>query len=186
MATLFEGGLLILALMSGWVFSINPLEHWRLEGVGLTVALLGVLPLYVPLTRVLNRPCELAWVNEIKQLMIQMLGDCLRQCRRRELLYVAGLAGVAEEVFFRGLLQAGLEQEFGLPSALLFSNLLFAAVHWVTPGYALLAGGAGLYLGISLYFTGEPNLLIPVVIHAVYDYLALQGFSKVCPTARTS
>lgn len=180
LATLFEAGLLFLALGLGWLLSIDPLARLRGDVGDLALGLLAVLPLYIPLQWMLTRPCELAWVKQIKQLMTRMLGECLGQCRRVELLYVAALAGIAEEIFFRGLVQTGLEQTFGTFWAVLLASLLFGLVHWVTPGYALMAGAAGVYLGLNLYVGGEPNLLIPMVIHTLYDYLALLGVAKLC------
>lgn len=52
-----------------------------------------------------------------------------------------------------------------------WSILIFGLLHWVTPLYALLAGGIGLLLGWSVkYWTG--NLITPIVVHILYDYLA--------------
>lgn len=176
LATVFEGGIVMLALLLGWLFSINPLDTLVFNPNDLAFGLLGIVPLYIPFVWIQSD--STGWLSKIKQLTGNLLKHLLVDCRRIELLYVAGLAGFAEEVLFRGFLQIGLEQHFGIFWALLASNLLFALVHWVTPGYALLAGLAGLYLGFSLHWSQQPNLLIPMVIHAGYDYLALLALSK--------
>ena len=67
--------------------------------------------------------------------------------------------------------------------ALIGSNIVFGLAHFITPLYALVAGGLGLYLGILFDATGERNLLIPIITHALYDYL---GFLVVVRTWRRS
>jgi membrane protease YdiL (CAAX protease family) len=94
------------------------------------------------------------------------------------LLYLGLLAGVSEEILFRGFLQPWFEREWGWAGGIVFSNLIFALVHWVTPLYALLAGLTGAYLGVSLDITGERNLLVPILIHAVYDFMAFLAVAQ--------
>ena len=178
LATCFEGALLVLAFLLGRVVSVNPVDSFHFNHTDLALALLGVLPLYIPYTRI--HAGQPGWLGHIKRLTTGILGRMLAGCGRLALFYVACLAGVAEEIFFRGLLQTGLEQYFGVAQALLGSSVLFGLAHWITPGYALLAGLAGLYLGSTLYWTEQPNLLIPIVIHALYDYLALISIAHDC------
>lgn len=49
---------------------------------------------------------------------------------------------------------------------------MFALVHWISPLYALLAGLTGIYLGFALDVGGERNLLVPILIHSLYDIVA--------------
>ena len=84
----------------------------------------------------------------------------------------ATIAGFSEELLFRGALQPWLENVTGIPTGLVISNAIFALVHAVTPLYALLAMLMGLYLGISLDYGGERNLITPIVIHGFYDFVA--------------
>ena len=51
------------------------------------------------------------------------------------------------------------------------ASILFGLAHLVTPTYAFLAGLVGLYLG-WLYLASS-NLLVPVTVHSVYDFVAL-------------
>jgi membrane protease YdiL (CAAX protease family) len=48
---------------------------------------------------------------------------------------------------------------------------VFGLLHMITPTYALLAAGMGIYLGCAWLATD--NLLAVVVAHAVYDFIAL-------------
>ena len=55
--------------------------------------------------------------------------------------------------------------------AVLLAGVFFGLLHAVTPTYAVLAGAIGVYLGVLWYYTD--NLLVVVVAHASYDFLAL-------------
>jgi hypothetical protein len=72
-------------------------------------------------------------------------------------------AGLAEELLFRGVIQA----RWGLLAA----SILFGVLHFVTPVYALLAMVIGFYIGLVYHFF--QSLLIPIQLHAIYDFGAL-------------
>ena len=150
LATLFEGGLVVIALALGHWLSIDPFESLKLDHVATMIGLLGCLPLYG----------------------LFLVSEHLSATKDIRELYLGFLAGTTEEILFRGLLQPLLERDWGSFGGLIFSNLLFALLHWITPTYALLAGLSGLYLGLSLDLGGERNLLTPLLIHALYDLLA--------------
>jgi membrane protease YdiL (CAAX protease family) len=57
------------------------------------------------------------------------------------------------------------------PAALLLAAALFGVLHFITPAYAVLAGLLGLYMGVLYLVTG--NLLVPIVVHSLYDFVAL-------------
>ena len=82
------------------------------------------------------------------------------------------VAGVGEEMLFRGVLQYELTSRFGGPwVAIGLSSVIFGALHAVTPLYAILAGLASVYFG-AIYIWSS-NLAVPITAHAVYDLLAL-------------
>ena len=87
-------------------------------------------------------------------------------------MLLAVSAGLGEEILFRGLLQPWLETLTSVPIALVISNTLFGLLHAITPMYALIAGCVGTYLGLSMDLGAERNLLIPIIIHSLYDFLA--------------
>src|SRR5439155_25435454 len=88
-----------------------------------------------------------------------------------QLAAVAVVAGLGEELLFRGLVQTGLSHFFGLAVGITTASLLFGVCHWLNTTYAILAMLAGAYFGACLLATG--NILTPVVAHAAYDFLAL-------------
>ncbi len=101
------------------------------------------------------------------------------------------LAGLGEEVLFRGVLQAAIARWLGgsatgaafwggsLPdwTAATAVALIFGLAHSVNFGYALLAVAIGFYLGWLWMATG--NLTVPIATHAVYDFLALVYLVKI-------
>jgi len=91
--------------------------------------------------------------------------------RLREIAIVAALAGLGEELLFRGLLQQLAEGYVNPWWALLISSLAFGAAHWVSTTYAVVTTVVGLYLG-WLWMTLD-NLLVPILVHGLYDLVAL-------------
>ena len=78
------------------------------------------------------------------------------------------LAPIAEELFFRGLLQSMLRRRFGPWSAVLISSVVFAAVHCGAEPQALPSLFAlALVMGYSYERTGR--LLSPMLIHALFN-----------------
>jgi len=86
-------------------------------------------------------------------------------------LVIAGVvAPVAEEVFFRGFLQAGLENRFGRWAAILLTALLFALVH-VLPGVLPPILVLGLIFGI---LRAETDSVWPcILLHGVFNALSV-------------
>jgi membrane protease YdiL (CAAX protease family) len=79
---------------------------------------------------------------------------------------------LCEELLFRGVFQAGLEQFSGSTwFALAAGSLIFGLAHPITPAYVALAGLIGAYLG--WLWIATDNLLPPIVAHGAYDFVAL-------------
>lgn len=82
------------------------------------------------------------------------------------IVVVAVLAGFSEELLFRGLLQPRV--------GVLLASILFGAFHGPSFSLAPLgvwAAAVGGFLGVLYLDSG--NLLVPMSIHGVYDFLAL-------------
>ena len=81
------------------------------------------------------------------------------------------MAGLCEELLFRGTLQIWASGQWGLPTAIVVVSIVFGLVHFVTPTYFILAAGIAAYLSDTMYLVDRPNLLIPITTHALYDYI---------------
>lgn len=167
-AALFEGSLVLVALAVGWLFGVNPLSTWRWDAEAAGWGALAALPMFALFVLSMRFP----WgpFGQIKRFLIESLGPALAECRWYHLLLVAVLAGVGEELLFRGVLQPLI--------GLTWSNVLFGLAHCITVTYALLAGVIGLYLG--WLFQTTDNLLAPVITHSLYDFLAFLVLAHHC------
>ncbi len=172
-AVAFEGSLGLVALVLGYLLGLPGGEtvRWTLPAVGCGAAAAGP-------------PLVLAWIctkwplapfRKILRVVDEMLVPLFRPCRLWELAVISAVAGLGEEMLFRGVLQEALAGWVGGASGvwvgLIGASVLFGLVHCITPTYALLAGLIGLYLGWLWIATG--NMLVPITTHAVYDFLAL-------------
>jgi uncharacterized protein len=88
-----------------------------------------------------------------------------------DLLLISALAGIGEEVLFRGVLQPLFGGLIGDVAAVIVVAVLFGAVHPVSFAYAVFAAGVGLYLGAIQLWLG--NLFVPAAVHGLYDFVAL-------------
>lgn len=159
-ALLFEGALIgIAGVLGGWL-GYHPLAEFRWTLAGLGWGLAGTGPLLVLFA--LSYRFPIGGLKRIKQILLETLGPSLAVCCWHDLLLLGAVAGVSEELLFRGVLQPAM----GLAG----SNLVFGLVHAVSLLYALLAAGIGCLLGWQ--FQESQNLLAPIVTHSLYDFVA--------------
>jgi membrane protease YdiL (CAAX protease family) len=125
-------------------------------------------------------------IVKIRKLLLQTLGPGLHRYHWTDLFMLAAIAGVSEELLFRGVIQPWMESSWGMMAGLIGSNMIFGLVHAVTPLYAVLAAFVGIYLGLSLDYGGERNLLTPVIIHGLYDFLAFVTLMRVYRASQSS
>ena len=172
-AAVFEGSLILVAIALGWLLETPPLKTFQFNTAGVCVGLAATLPPLAVFWLCLK--CPWRPLAEIARIMNEMIVPLFRGCRPIELAIIAALAGVGEEMLFRGVIQAAVMQRFAGPGGvwlgLLAAAALFGLLHLITPTYAILAGLIGLYFGWLWLACG--NLLAPVTAHGAYDFLAL-------------
>jgi hypothetical protein len=177
---LFEGALVLVALGAGWLLGIDPLEsmRWSMEdlpalGAAAGWGLLAALPMVVGMLVADRLP--IGPLGELKRLARETVLPLFRRSNIGQLAMISLLAGLGEELLFRGLLQAGLANWIGgwpgLIVGLAAASVSFGFCHAVRPVYALFAALVGAYFGLLFIWTG--NLAAPIVTHAVYDFAAL-------------
>jgi membrane protease YdiL (CAAX protease family) len=168
-AVLFEGGLAALAWGLAWLLDL-PVEEqlrWDWEAAGLGAA--ACVPMLALFWACLHVP--LPGLERIRGLSRDMIRPLFAPCSLGELAVISALAGLGEEMLFRGVLQAVLGDWLGTWSGLLLAAAAFGLAHAITPTYAVLAGLMGAYLGALWLLTG--GLVAPAVAHGVYDFVAL-------------
>ena len=175
-ACLFEASLVLVAVVIGWMAGINPFANLHYSETAVFYGLVGTVPLY--LLFLLFQQMQAEPVAKIRQMLLQTLAPGLARCSWADLWVLAAIAGISEEVLFRGVLQPFMESAWGMQAGLIGSNLLFGLVHAITPLYTLLAALVGIYLALSMDFGGERNLLTPILIHGLYDFLAFLAIAR--------
>jgi hypothetical protein len=164
-----EGGLALLAWGLAWLLNI-PLERglrWDVGDAALGVA--ASLPLLLLFWLCLRLPA--APLRRIRDIGEKIIRPVFADCSLAELALLSLLAGVGEELLFRGVLQEALCQWWGLGAGLATAGLVFGLLHALTPTYAMLATLMGAYLGGLWVVSG--NLLAAIIAHGLYDFLAL-------------
>jgi hypothetical protein len=168
LAVLVEGGLAVAAVLLGWFLRQPPLETLAPDGTAALVGVAATLPLVLAFLALVYWPAKPA--ESIRRFSLDVLCPMLAPCTVGDLAAIALLAGVGEEMLFRGTLQAVFTRG-GPWAGLAAASLLFGLLHAVTPAYAVLATLMGAYLGWLWQRTG--NLLTPIVAHSLYDFFAL-------------
>lgn len=168
-AGVVEGSLLLTAFFLGWMMGYSPTQNLSWNWQDFSRGLLAAVPMLLILTALLLVPSS--GIRQIREFVRDTLGPLLARCSVPDLVLLAVLAGVCEEVLFRGFLFSYIWR-FNHTLAVIVSNLAFGLAHLVTPMYAFLAAMAGLYLTALLAVDPSPNLLIPITAHAVYDLAA--------------
>lgn len=169
-AGLFEFALLVVAMGLGWLFAVSPGAHLSVNPTAVVWGTLAAFPLFLVFLAIEHLP--IAPIQKIQETVLNTLGNHLAECNWLELALLAALAGVGEEVLFRGFLMNWLESLGGYWLGFLFSSIAFGLMHAVTWVYTLFACAAGAYFGWLYDATGERNLLPPILCHSIYDFLA--------------
>ncbi len=107
----------------------------------------------------------------IKKFSDDVVRPLLSPCTVIDLVGISALAGLGEEMLFRGVLQPAFVHWLGPWGALAAASALFGAAHAISVTYAVLATLMGAVLG-GIFIYSE-NLLTPVVVHGLYDLVVL-------------
>jgi membrane protease YdiL (CAAX protease family) len=169
LAVVVEGGLIVLALVLGWLLGQPPLRTFAWDCRDALWGLAGTLPMAALFVLMLRWP--VGPLRRIQHFSEEVLRPLLAPCTVLDLLGISVLAGLGEEMLFRGVLQGAFAHRAGPWFGLALASILFGLMHFITPTYAVLAAAMGAYLGLAWQWTG--NLLPPVLMHALYDFLVL-------------
>jgi len=165
----FEGGLGGLAWGLGWFLDQPALADFRWDWHDTALGVAATLPLV--LLFLLLRRCPFGPIVRIREMMDEIIPELFGACTWLELALISGVAGVGEEMLFRGVVQAVITRHLGAGMGLALASLLFGLMHPITPLYVVLTALVGVYLGWLYSFSG--NLLVVIVVHALYDWVVL-------------
>jgi CAAX protease family protein len=179
-AYLFEAALVPVALAAGWITGVHPLGDLSLAGDqsfeqlgALLWGALATLPLVAAL--VAGEYFPLGPLGSLRRLVAERIAPLFRSASVWQLAMISAVAGLGEEMLFRGWLQTWIGDVVGPPYGpvvgLLLASSAFAACHALSRAYAVVVLLVGLYLGLLMMVTG--SVLAPVVAHSLYDFVAL-------------
>jgi membrane protease YdiL (CAAX protease family) len=178
-AAAFEGSLVAVSIVLGWAFQLKPLQTFHPDLRDLGISIVATLPPLVLFWLCLKVP--LPPLKRIVDILDETIVPLFRDCDFPQFAIIALLAGMGEEMLFRGIVQVSIAQEFPEPYGpwigLGVAAVLFGLLHLVTPTYAVMATLIGLYLGWLWLAIG--NLLVPITVHTIYDFCALVYLVKV-------
>lgn len=177
MAVLFEGGLAVVAVVLGWLLDVplgvelhspqSTIPATIFQGVVATLPLLALFWCLVrsrhPALQRLRRQVE--WV----------VGELFGGAGIVPLALVAVLAGVGEELLFRGVLLPVITRWTMPLVGLLASSLLFGLAHALSVVYFLLTTLVGVYFA---WLTLRYGLPVAMLAHGLYDFVALVYLSR--------
>jgi len=167
-----EGGLAVLALAGAWLFRI-PLATMLPRGEALGQAIITGLGAVVPLLVLYAVLQKVSWrpIVRLRRQVLRLVRLLFADARVWQLALVSILAGVGEELAFRGVLQPLLIRWTGVVVGIGLTSLLFGLGHALSRTYLVLATLIGLFFGLLSYKTDE--IASSIVAHALYDFVVL-------------
>jgi membrane protease YdiL (CAAX protease family) len=159
-AVSFYAGVLIVSGLVWWASGIDLRSQLFVDRWAIPLGIVGVVPM-LPVLFI---------ARALRELVTQLLGRPLSRCRLGDLVVLATLAGIGEELLFRGALQVWWSG-FGALAGLVGANLVFGGLHALTPMYFVIATAFGFYLSGLAEVGADRNLVPPMITHAVYDFI---------------
>jgi uncharacterized protein len=173
MAVVVEGAIALVAVALAWLFGVPLRDQMPETGAKFAVAAARGLAATVPMLVVFwwLVHSDRATLRELRHQVDRLIGEMFPAASVGQLALVATLAGVGEELLFRGVLQTVLGWWATPIVGLVIASLLFGLAHALSRVYFLLAAVIGLYLGAFTWYFND--LVAPIVAHGVYDFVAL-------------
>ena len=122
-ACVFESALILVAVVLGWIANINPFENLYFSELAIVYGVIGTMPLF--LLFLVMRQMQSESVVKIKELLFEALGPNFHRYHWTDLLVLAAIAGLSEELLFRGVIQPWMESSWGMTTGLIGSNVIF-------------------------------------------------------------
>lgn len=178
MAVIVEGGIAVLAVLLAWLFHVTLREQFAAWGRPLVVAIGRGIVATIPLLCVFGAlvHAKNAELRQLREHVEWMVREMFPRGSAAEFAMVAILAGIGEELLFRGVLQTKLICWTTPMAGIWLASLLFGLAHALSRMYFAFAVAVGLFLGwLAFQFT---DLVAPMAAHALYDFVVLMYLSR--------
>ena len=177
-AVLVEGGLALVAVLLAWLFRVPLREQIPSNGEELAYSVvrgvLVTLPMFVVFLWLVHS--SLASLQELCKQVEWLIAEMFPAASLAQFALIALLAGVGEELLFRGVLQSLIGHWTTPILGLVITSLLFGLAHALSKLYFFLATAIGLcFGGLVLQYN---DVVAPMVAHALYDFFALTYLSR--------
>lgn len=164
LAFVSEGIVYIIALLSAqyWGISFTPLTENIFQDI--FIGTVGALPPFAFFLFTTSDAADrISFLRPLRKIVMVDIKAIFSNSQLSDLIMISFAAGFAEELLFRGVVQA----KFGI----VIASIIFGLVHFISPLYVIITALMGLYIGAFFYFT--ESLLVPIQIHFIYDLGAL-------------
>jgi uncharacterized protein len=170
----FEAAIGGIALFLAWILRIPLAPLLVIDARDAAVAAIGI----VLLGSVFFLVARSTWppFRRIREQLDAILPRLLAGASLGGIFLIALIAGISEELLFRGVIQHGLDIHTSTWIAVVAANIVFALAHLITPTYGILALFMGAILSAVLIVTG--SLVAAAITHALYDFAALTYYLK--------
>jgi len=159
----------VVAVILSLIFGYNIFKNITLSVIGFIQGLAYTIPALLFFYLLFKIP--LANIKRIEDMIINFLTTILSGCGVIHFAALSIVAGVCEELLFRGFLQGFLTEKFGALPGIIVANIAFGFMHPVSLLYACIVFVVGCYFSFILHLTN--NLFVLMVTHATYDFAAL-------------
>ncbi len=143
----------------------------------IVIGTLAVLPPFALFLFTLSeRAKKVPLIGSIRSIVMNEVRDIFSNCTLFDLILISLLAGIGEELLFRGVLQVKL--------GIIAASIIFGLAHYISLAYVILTIIMGLYIGFLFNLTG--SLLVVIQLHFIYDLVALVYLKYMTFTDRSS
>ena len=155
-----EGFLLLLALIFSRLFGIRLFPLTADIARDGALGTIGTLfPLAIFAFSLTEKGENLPLFGSVRKIIMKDIKALFTNANLFDIVVISALAGFAEELLFRGIVQA----KFGI----VWASVIFGILHCLSPAYFVIATIMGFYLGfLSDYYQ---SLLVPIQLHFLYD-----------------
>jgi membrane protease YdiL (CAAX protease family) len=184
MAVVVEGGIALLAVFLAWLFKVQLREMFPAFGTPLLAAVARGVVATLPMLAIFWLLVNSNWplMRQLREQVEWLIGEMFPSSSIGQFAMVAALAGIGEELLFRGAMQTKLGEWTTPVTGLVITSLLFGAAHALSKLYFVFAVAVGAFLGwLTLRYN---DLVAPIVAHGLYDFLALVYLSRRRATVR--
>jgi uncharacterized protein len=161
---LVEGIVLMLALIIARYYGIKLLPLTQNVFRDIVIGTFGAMfPLALFILLLSAKAEGIPSLGSLRSIITNDIRAIFSEAELPDLCFISVFAGIAEELLFRGVIQAKL--------GIVGGSIIFGLLHFITPVYCVIATIMGFYLGILFQY--YDSLLIPIQLHFIYDLGAL-------------